>query len=124
MRRARTPYLYRRHRIFYFRMVVPERLRTQLGMCELKVSLRTSNPDRAKRLCRALVLKAETMLEEVSAMHLDVQTCRDLVRGHFSESMSRLLELHQLWPEDQKFAPEHRRRYIAPVPSLCRRSRR
>ena len=124
MRRARTPYLYRRHRIFYFRMVVPERLRTQLGMCELKVSLRTSDPDRAKRICRALVLKAEAVLEEVSTMHLDAQTCRDLVRGHFSESMSRLLELHQLWPEDQKFAPEHRRRYIAPVPSLCRRSRR
>jgi len=56
--------LYRRQGIYRFRRVVPKELRDIIGVREIKVSLRTSDPDEAKRRAAREAVKADQRIAE------------------------------------------------------------
>src|SRR5207249_4128760 len=56
--------LYRRPGIYRFRRVVPKGLRDIIGHREIKVSLRTSDPDEAKRRATREAIKADQRIAE------------------------------------------------------------
>src|SRR6267378_3988076 len=56
--------LYRRQGIYRFRRVVPKELRDIIGVREIKVSLRTTDPDEAKRRAAREAIKADQRIAE------------------------------------------------------------
>ena len=56
--------LYRRQGIYRFRRVVPKELRDSIGHREIKVSLRTTDPDEAKRRAAREAIKADQRIAE------------------------------------------------------------
>src|SRR5438552_6533238 len=56
--------LYRRPGIYRFRRVVPKELRDIIGHREIKVSLRTTDPDEAKRRAAREAIKADQRIAE------------------------------------------------------------
>jgi len=80
-----TPYLVRRGNTYYFRRAIPPGLRARFGKREIKLSLATFDPRRARRAGRLMALWSDAIFEAIIAMPtLGPEEIDALVRSYFA----------------------------------------
>ena len=77
------PHLQRRNGIFHFRMRVPEALKLRVGLVEVRRSLRTHTPSKARLLAARCALRMTETLEVIKSTQLTREEARHLVRQAF-----------------------------------------
>lgn len=94
-------HLVRRGDAFYFRMAVPSQIASRVQTCEVKVSLRTSDPLAAKVRSRLLSDAFDVMFKGLETMpEVTTETIHERIKGHFQGCLNRSLEHSQLLPSD------------------------
>lgn len=98
---SRVSRLVRRSDVFYFRAAVPRSLTKRLGLHEIKLSLRTSDPTLAKVRSRVLSNAADLLFEDISRVRsLKAADIHERVKDYFREALSQALEMAYLLPAD------------------------
>ena len=96
-------HLVRRGNTFHFRIAVPRELVARVGRCEIKTTLRTTDPLTARRRGRVLSSAIEALFEEVRRMpELTRQHVERRVREYFQDCLDRSHELADLLPQDKR----------------------
>ncbi len=85
---SRTPHLWRRGGVFYFRRVVPLPLQSRIGRSEIKPSLQTREPARARLRCRALSNRFDAVIEILGGK---AEVSQDRIETLLKEFLSDLL---------------------------------
>jgi hypothetical protein len=96
-------HLVRRGNTFHFRITVPRELVARVGRCEIKTTLRTTDPLTARQRSRVLSSAIEALFEEVRRMpELTRQHVERRVREYFQDCLDRSHELADLLPQDKR----------------------
>ena len=96
-------HLVRRGNTFHFRIAVPRELVARVGRCEIKTTLRTTDPLTARQRGRVLSSAIEALFEEVRRMpELTRQHVERRVREYFQDCLDRSHELADLLPQDKR----------------------
>lgn len=103
MRVVAQTHLVRRGNTFHFRIAVPRELVARVGRCEIKTTLRTTDPLTARQRGRVLSSAIEALFEEVRRMpELTRQHVERRVRKYFQDCLDRSHELADLLPQDKR----------------------
>lgn len=96
-------HLVRRGNTFHFRIAVPRELVARIGRCEIKTTLKTTDPLTARQRGRVLSSAIEALFEEVRRMpELTRQHVERRVREYFQDCLDRSHELADLLPQDKR----------------------
>lgn len=103
MRVVAQTHLVRRGNTFHFRIAVPRELVARVGRCEIKTTLRTTDPLTARQRSRVLSSAIEALFVEVRRMpELTRQHVERRVREYFQDCLDRSHELADLLPQDKR----------------------
>jgi integrase len=96
-------HLVRRGNTFHFRIAVPRELVARVGRCEIKTTLRTTDPLTARQRGRVLSSAIEALFEEVRRMpELTRQHVERRIREHLQDCLDRSQELAATLPKDKR----------------------